>query len=300
VTDQQDRGQTVVVGIDGSLSALRAVRWAAAEASRRQVPLRVVTAFEWRQDHPVGEIGLGKSYRGIMLDQARRFLGEAVEVAERAVDGPAVEQQLVVGFPIPVLTAESTRAQLVVIGDRGLGGVTGLLLGSVAVALAGHAASPVVVVRGDDEDPDASAPVVVGVDGSPVSEPAVAFAYEAAATRGGQLVAVHTWRAPFVDPLRVAEALDFDAIEADEREVLAGQLAGWTMKYPNVRVQGVVLHDRAANALVDHSRSAQLVVVGSRGRGGFTGLLLGSVSHAVLHRAHCPVAVVRPDLGLAG
>jgi nucleotide-binding universal stress UspA family protein len=292
VTDQQDHGRTVVVGIDGSESALRAVRWAAAEASRRQVPLRVVTAFEWRQDHPVGEVGLGKSYRGIMLEQARRFLGEAVEVAERVVDGVAVEQQLVVGFPIPVLTAESTRAQLVVIGDRGLGGVTGLLLGSVAVALAGHAASPVVVVRGDDEDPDASAPVVIGVDGSPVSEPAVAFAYAAAAARAVSLVAVHAWPALLIDPL-IARGLDFGVIEADERRVLAEQLARWTETHPAVPVQRV--GDRAANTLVEHSRSAQLVVVGSRGRGGFTGLLLGSVSHAVLHRAHCPVAVIRPD-----
>jgi nucleotide-binding universal stress UspA family protein len=293
--DQQDRGRTVVVGIDGSESALRAVRWAAAEASRRRVPLRVVTAFEWTHDHRVGEIGLGKSYRDIMLDQARRFLAEAVEVAERAADGLAVEQQLIVGLPIPVLTAESTRAQLVVIGDRGLGGGTGMMLGSVAIALAGHAESPVVVVRGDDEDPDPSAPVVVGVDGSPVSEPAVAFAYEAAAARGVPLVAVHTWPALLVDPL-AARVLDFDAIEADERRVLAG----WTEKYPDVRVQRVVLRDRAANALVEQSRSAQLIVVGSRGRGGFAGLLLGSVSHAVLHRAHCPVAVIRPDAVRAG
>lgn len=185
-------------------------------ASRRRVPLRVVTAFEWTHDHRVGEIGLGKSYRDVMLDHARRFLAEAVEVAERAADGLAVEQQLIVGLPIPVFTAESTRAQLVVIGDRGLGGVTGMMLGSVAIALAGHAESPVVVVRGDDEDPDPSAPVVVGVDGSPVSEPAMAFAYEAAAARGVPLVAVHTWPALLVDPL-AARVLDFDAIEADER-----------------------------------------------------------------------------------
>ena len=209
------------------------------------------------------------------------------------MEGLDVEQQLIVGFPIPVLTAESERAQLVVIGDRGLGGVTGLLLGSVATALAAHAESPVVVVRGDDEDPDPSAPIVVGVDGSPVSEAALAFAFDAAAARGVPLVAVHTWWDVSVDPA-MAPLLDWDAIERDERRLLAERLAGWGEKYPDVRVQRVVLRDRPAHALVEQSRGAQLVVVGSRGRGGFTGLLLGSVSHAVLQRAQCPVAVVRP------
>jgi nucleotide-binding universal stress UspA family protein len=124
--DLQHRGRTVVVGIDGSESALRAVRWAAAEAARRRVPLRVVTAFQWTQDHAVGQIELGRSYRDIMLDESRRLLAEALAVAEGAADGLDVEQQLIAGFPIPVLTAESRRAQLLVIGDRGLGGVTGL------------------------------------------------------------------------------------------------------------------------------------------------------------------------------
>ncbi len=294
--DVQHRGRTVVVGIDGSESALRAVRWAAAEALRRRVPLRVVTAFEWIHDHAAGQLGLGTSHRDIMLNQARRHLVEAAAVAGRAAVGPDVEQQLIVGLPIPVLAAESKRAQLVVIGDRGLGGVTGLLLGSVATALAAHADAPLVVVRGDDEDPDPTAPIVVGVDGSPLSEAALGYAYEAAAARGVPLVAVHTWRELHVDAT-IAPLLDWDAIESDERDVLAEQLAGWSEKYPDVRVQRTVVGDRPAHALVEQSSRAQLVVVGSRGRGGITGMLLGSVSHAVLHRAHCPVAVIRPDTG---
>jgi nucleotide-binding universal stress UspA family protein len=282
----------VVVGIDGSEPALRAVRWAAAEAARRKVPLRVVTAFDWIRNNPIGEIQLGASYRDIMLDQARRNLADAAAFAARAAEGIEVEQQLVVGFPMAVLTAESDLAQLVVIGDRGLGGVTGLLLGSVAAGLGAHAKAPLIVVRGDDADPDPAAPVVVGVDGSPLSEAALAFAYEAAAVRGVPLVAVHTWR-ELVGDLDVAPLLDWEAIEAEEREVLAERLAGWGEKYPDVPVQRILTKDRPAHALVEQSRRAQLVVVGSRGRGGFTGLLLGSVSHAVLHRSHCPVAVVR-------
>jgi len=294
--DLQHRGRTVIVGVDGSESALRAVRWSAAEAARRRVPLRIVTAFGWTQDHAVGQLGLGSSHRDIMLGESRRHLAEAAAVAERAVDGLAVEQQLVIGFPIPVLTAEARRAQLVVIGDRGLGGVTGLLLGSVATALAAHADSPVVVVRGEDGDPDPAAPIAVGVDGSPVSEAALAFAYEAAAARGVPLIAVHTWRDAVVNPT-VAPLLDWEAIEAAEGQVLAERLAGWSEKHPDVPVQRMVPRDRPAHALVELSRRAQLVVVGSRGRGGIAGLLLGSVSHALLHRAHCPVAVVRTDVG---
>lgn len=291
-------GRTVVAGIDGSESALRAVRWAAAEAARRGVPLRVVTAFDWSQNHPIGKIDLGASYRDIMLNQARRNLADAAAAAQRAVRGIEVEQQLVVGFPIAVLTAESERAQLVVIGDRGLGGVTGLLLGSVAAGLGAHAKSPLVVVRGD-RDPDAAAPIVVGVDGSPLSEAALAFAYEAAAARGVPLVAVHTW-SELVGDLDVAPLLGWEAIEAEEAELLAERLAGWREKYPDVPVRRVVTKGRPAHTLVEQSRGAQLVVVGSRGRGSFTGLVLGSVSHAVLYRSHCPVAVVRADASSEG
>ena len=122
--DAQYSGRTVVVGIDGSDSALDAVRWAAAESVRRGVPLRVVTAFDWNQEHPLGQVGLGSDYREIMLTAARRQLAQAVAVAGETA-GVEVEQQLVVGFPIPVLAAESGRAQLVVLGDRWYGGVSG-------------------------------------------------------------------------------------------------------------------------------------------------------------------------------
>jgi len=292
-----DAQSCVVVGVDGSERALRAVRWAAAEAARRHLPLRVVLAFEWPRHHPIGEIDLGESYRDVVRGQARRHLADAAAVAERAVEGVEVEQRLVDGFPTPVLAAESERAQLVVIADRGLGGVSGLLLGSVAAGLGAHARCPLVVVRGVP-DPEPGAPIVVGVDGSPLSEPALAFAYEAAAVRGVALEAVHAWR-EVVGDLDVATLLDWDAVEVEERALLAERLAGWAEKFPDVPVRRVVTRERPAHVLVEQSRGAQLVVVGSRGRGGFTGLVLGSVSHAVLHHAHCPVAVVRSDVRAA-
>jgi nucleotide-binding universal stress UspA family protein len=181
-----------------------------------------------------------------------------------------------------------------VVGSRGLGGVSGLLLGSVAVALAAHASCPMVVVRGEDRPDAADLPVGIGVDGSPTSEAALAFAFEAAAVRGVGLVAVHTWADVEFRP-GMAPLVDWSSIAEDEEVVLAERLAGWSTKYPDVPVRRVVQRDGAATALVELSRDAQLVVVGSRGRGQLSGLLLGSVSHGVLHRSHCPVAVVRPD-----
>ena len=292
----QQAGRPVVAGVDGSESALEAVRWAALEADRRRAPLRLVNAFGWMTSgHHIGDPGLGVDYHEVLLKSARDEVAAAAATAMRAVPGVAIEQDVVSGYPVGVLSAESARAQLVVLGDRGLGGFTGLLIGSVAIALAAHGSCPVVVVRGATYDgpPPLEGPVVVGIDGSPTSEAALAFAYEAAALRRVPLVAIHTWLDLLVDPA-MAPLLDWDAIEADERQLLADRLAGWSEKYPDVPGERLVTRDRPAHTLVEHSERAQLVVVGSRGRGGFSGLMLGSVSHALLHHAKCPVAVVRP------
>ena len=285
---ERDRGRTVVVGVDGSDSALDAVRWAAREADRRHLSLRVVHGFGWPDTRHVGDPGLGVDYREVLQRTAREVLAAATAEAEQAVPGLDVDPQMIVGYPGAVLRSQSAEAQLVVLGDRGLGGFTGLLLGSVAIAVAALAECPVVVVRGPAPAP-AEGPVVVGVDGSPTSEAAVAFAYEAAATRGVPLVAVHTWSDLMVDPT-FAPLVDWDAVKGHEREVLAERLAGWGEKYPDVRVQRVVAHDRPARALLEQAAGAQLVVVGTRGRGGLAGLLLGSVSHSLVHHAPCPVA----------
>jgi nucleotide-binding universal stress UspA family protein len=285
----------VVVGVDGSESALEAVRWAAWEAHRRGVPLRLVSAFGWTAGHHLGDPGLGTDYLAALLQQARDEVAAAAAAAAGVTPELAIEQEVVTGFPVPVLNAEAARAQLVVLGDRGLGGFTGLLAGSVAVALATHASCPVVVVRGPTPaaPPPLEGPVVVGIDGSPTSEAALAFAFEAADLRGVPLLAVHTWTDYQIESTMTA-VLEGDAIDADEHRLLAERLAGWGEKYPGVPVQRLVTRYRPARTLVEQSQHAQLVVVGSRGRGGFAGLLLGSVSHALLHHAGCPVAVVRP------
>jgi nucleotide-binding universal stress UspA family protein len=287
--------RAVVAGVDGSECSLQAVRWAAAEAARRHVPLRLVAAHAWPAGGLIGDPGLGVDYRAVLRDVVLGHLAAAAADALQVAPGLEVEQVEVTGYPVPVLLGDSGSAEMVVLGDRGLGGFTGLLIGSVAVAASAHAACPVVVVRGPEPDgvTPLAEPVVVGVDGSPTSEAAVAFAFEEASLRRVPLVAVHVWRDVLVDAT-MAPLLDWDAIESDEREVLAERLAGWSAKYPDVPVRRSVIRDRPGHALVEESGRAQLVVVGSRGRGGFHGLLLGSVSQALLHHAHCPVAVVRP------
>jgi nucleotide-binding universal stress UspA family protein len=287
------RARTVVVGIDGSQDALEAARWAADEALRRHLALRLVYAFGWTTELMVGHPGLGERRREIMLEHARRDLAAAEKAVLEHAPDLDVASELTVGYPIAVLVAESRRADLVVVGDRGLSRVGGLLLGSVALALAGHGACPVIVVRGATRPSSTTAPVVVGVDGSPASEAALEFAYEQAALRGAPLVAVHTWVDLVADPV-IAPLLDWEAIEVYEQIVLAERLAGWAQKYPDVLVRRVVTRDRPVHALLAEAVGAALVVVGSRGRGGFAGLLLGSVGHALLHRCPCPVAVVRP------
>jgi nucleotide-binding universal stress UspA family protein len=281
---------SVVVGVDGSESSLDAVRLAAREASLRRRPLLAVHAFVWALMRvPVGPHPLGPPDGGLR-NQAERLVSEAVEEARKAAPEVAVTARTVDGTVAPVLLAEARDAYMVVLGDRGLGGFSGLLVGSVAVQVAAHATCPVVVAKGE-RHPDG--PVVVGVDGSAVSDRAVGFAFEEASLRDAPLVAIHSWQLPmpteFGDPLPLG--YDQEIAAAKERALSEG-IAGWGERFPDVAVTRRVHQGRPAEALVDGSDQAQLVVAGARGRGGFTGLLLGSVSQAVLHHARCPVAIV--------
>ena len=190
---------------------------------------------------------------------------------------------------------------MLVVGSRGLGGFTGLLLGSTGIQLATHSVCPVVVVRPPDDAATAGAEagrVVVGVDGSPASEAAVAFAFEQAAWRGVGLTAVMAWDMAYLDvPGRVGSIPEgvLTAGQEAAQASLGESLAGWREPYPDIDVRARTDMGNAARVLLDASPGACLLVMGSRGRGGFGSLLLGSVSHAVLHHAHCPVAVVRPS-----
>ena len=282
----------ILVGIDGSSSALAAARWAAREAVVRRAPIRLVYAFGWMPVHDADDpVQIVPDARDSLRRTAEeRLAAAAAQVGEVAPD-VAVSQEVTTGMAAALLVSLSGEAQLAVVGHRGLGGFAGLVIGSVSAALAAHAACPVVVVRGPDA-PRQDGPVVVGLDGSPQSEAALAFAVEAAVARRVPLRAVRAWLDPAV-PYVVTGPADWDEEVKRQQGLLSEQLVGWCEKYPELRVEPVLVQDRPAHALAQSTGDAQLVVVGSRGRGGLTGMLLGSVSQAMLQHAECPVAVVR-------
>lgn len=285
----------VVVGVDGSNSALRAVEWAAGEAARCSAPLRVVGAFAFPAGRPGRGPGLGEDYRATMSAAAHEHLMRAAARSGSTAPGTVVEQQVRTGPPVEVLIEESSGARLLVVGHLGGGGLSGLLMGSVGLAVAARAACPVVVVRGEQTAGDPSAPVVVGVDGSPISGAVLAFAAEAAVQRGAPLVVVHTWFDGMLDPMVPQTA--WAPIEADEQQHLDALVTDCIREHSGLQAQAVVAPDRPARVLSRWSVGAQLVVVGSRGRGAVAGTLLGSVSQQLLQHAGCPVAVVPPAVG---
>lgn len=228
-------------------------------------------------------------------DEGRQIVANAVKLAKEAVGADrklSVKSELVFSTPVSTMVEISNEAEMVVLGSSGRGALARGLLGSVSSSLVRRAGCPVAVIHSDDAvipDPQ-HAPVLVGIDGSPVSELATAVAFDEASRRGVELIAVHAW-----SDVEVVElpGLDFSAVQQEAELSLAERLAGWQERYPDVPVSRVVVCDRPARKLVQKSASAQLVVVGSHGRGGLTGMLLGSVSNAVLHAARVPVIVAR-------
>jgi nucleotide-binding universal stress UspA family protein len=289
----------VVVGVDGSQSALHAVRWAAREALRRNAPLRLVHVCHLAPVRHPTQLPPPPRFHTALLEQGRHWLNEATQVARRAAPDGVVIADLHDGVTGEVLVTESKAAQLVVLGSRGLGGVGSLLLGSVAVTVSAHAHCPVVVTHsaGANHAPPESGHIVVGVDGSELSDAAMTFACEAAEARGVPLLVVHTWFDIDVSPTWAAlpSTIDWRWLRAEEERQLAERIGPWRAKFPHVDMQPLAMRARPAHALLEHAAGAQLVVVGSRGRGALAGLGLGSVSQAVLHHAECPVAVVRTD-----
>jgi nucleotide-binding universal stress UspA family protein len=283
----------IVVGVDGSPSALQAVRWAAEEAVRRGLPLRLVTVYSTPIGLPGGIVEPAVVEQALQ-EQGKRWLHEAQGIAHEVSSELGNDLALMAAAVVPALVHESVNASMLVLGTRGLGGFAGLLIGSTAVLLAGRAHCPMVVVRGDES---AKGPVVVGVDGTPTSEEAVAFAFAEASVHGADLVAVHAWADPVVDTVLLGhgEPLDFEPAQQRAYETLGERLAGWQEKYPDVHVVREVVRDHPSRALLRHADDARLVVVGTRGRGGFQGLVLGSTGQHLLHHAPCPVVVVRTE-----
>ncbi|MFE7761037.1 universal stress protein [Streptomyces sp. NPDC057438] len=286
----------VIVGVDGSASSIGAVEAAAREAHLRGAGLRIVHAFGHGPGHlPTGGPPWNPADHGLE-PMVRGALARAEERAHAIAPDIEITRSVVAGDALEVLEIESRSALLAVVGSRGLGSFAGLLLGSTAVHLAAHGRCPLMVVRGR---PDPAGPVVLAVDGSEAGEAAVEFAFAEAALRKVPLVAVHVWNTWSErayegpgDPLTAVVA-DADRLREAEQHLLDETVASWQKAHPQVVVERRLVRSRIRPALIDASRGAQLVVAGARGRGGFTGLLLGSVSQALLHHAHCPVTVVR-------
>lgn len=291
----------ITVGVDGSAGSTAAVTWAAELASRRHLQLKIV--------HGLQVAGL--YYGGGMTGIGAATLFEAVQkdgeraIADARALAASIDKDLVIVTdlpndpPVPMLIDESRHARMLVVGRTGTGGFTGMLVGGTAATVAAHAHCPVAVVRGrhDSTAVPGAGPVAVGVDGSPNSEQAIAVAFEEASLRGVPLVAVHAWNdITYEDTRGTARILTQpESLEEGEDRLLTERLAGWPEKYPDVEIRRVLVRDRPRHALLGISTEAQLVVVGSRGRGGFTGMLLGSTSQALVQHAQCPVLVVRPE-----
>jgi nucleotide-binding universal stress UspA family protein len=270
----------IVVGIDGSEGSARALRWAANESERHRLPLTVVHVCSWALNevplpHPVVEDGHRRAQELI----------ERMTADLRAQRRHApVESRVVNDHAVPGLVAFSEAADMIVVGSHGGHSVLGMPIGSVANGVAAHAACPTVVVRPQCIT-NADARVIVGVDGSPANQAAVAFAFQEALAHGTTLQAILCWR---------GERGALQTETAAEAQ-LAEALAPWQEKYPNVDVMAHVSLRAARPGLIGASRDASLMIVGSRGYGGFRGLLMGSVSSALVQHADCPVAVVRSE-----
>jgi len=283
----------IVVGIDGSATSNAAIRWAAHEAGMHNVPLRLVHIAPAPSITNV-MVPVPTEFEEWQVTQARQVVREATElVAQVAAETGApvriADTDIYHATPVPTLIDLSKGADMIVVGSRGMGAFRRGLLGSISTGLLHHSHCPVAVIH-DGPTPPSHLPVVVGIDGSPASVEATATAFAHASRRGVDLVAVHAWSD---DSLFAVPGVDWAAVAVGEEEALAERLAGMSEDYPDVTVHRVVVRDQPARYLAEQAQSAQLLVVGSHGRGGFAGMLLGSVSTTLAHTVTTPMIVAR-------
>ncbi len=276
----------IVVATDGSATGTAAVEWAAQDAARRDAELRILHVLE-----PFPE---GLEIPADHVDRVRAGGEDVLERAVQVVDAVAPELRVTAdlrtGPVAETILEEVGEVDEVVLGSRGLGGFSSLMVGSVSLKVAGHTSAPVVVVRKTPEQQHGV--IAVGYDESKTARRALEYAFEQAAASGARVRVLAVWSTPVLTGYEYANtAVAADMLES-QREGLRDELAGWRETYPGVEVEADVHVGHPVSILTDASRRADLVVVGSRGRGKLRSALLGSVSHGVLHHAHCPVAVV--------
>jgi nucleotide-binding universal stress UspA family protein len=288
----------IVVGYDGSDHSEAALKWAAAEAERRGRPLTVLHVLDYLGwiPSPMGPFG----WPEVEDERVVRIAQSGADRARRMADLIDVSAITRVAQVPGTLIEFSRDAELLVVGTRGHGELAGAVLGSVAFAVSAHAQCPVVVVRGEAALPGPGRPVVVGVDGSARSDEAVRYAADVAAAARAPLTVVSAYRTLTSEawaeayPYLEAEGRpEFDTA-ARRSAATAASTGARTARdaYPGLDITERVVEGLPATVLANAADRAGLLVVGSRGHGGFTGLVLGSVSHALIHCAPCPVTVI--------
>lgn len=283
----------VVVGIDGSDSALQAARWAGAVAAACGAPLHIVHAMpSMGRNLTQTAAAIQAAIMSYQRDSALIFLRAATDAVHEDLPELTVTSDAGETSVDQVLIALSRTARLIVLGGKDVTGAAALILGSTTLRVATEAVCPVVAFRGDDVALS-DKPIVVGVDDTAPGG-VLAAAFEFAAAVKVKLIVVRSWttRAP-VDDVTIPFLIDWDALEAAEWAALTDLVDGWRKRYPDVEAECLVETMSPARALLSHAAGAQLVVVGSRGRNALAGLLLGSTSMNLLHHSQVPVMVTR-------
>ncbi|MGC0400495.1 nucleotide-binding universal stress UspA family protein [Streptomyces sp. SAI-126] len=299
--------RNVTVGLDGSPESRAAAEWAAREAKLRGLPLRLVHVWE-----PLPEPMAQAPLLGAETQQhwSERIPRETAEGLRLRHPGVHVDREQISGRPMDALAETSKDAELLVLGSRGLSGIGGFLVGSVGMAVIAHTDTPVVLVRSGEQAADehekdpagipsaatAYRPVVLGLDTDHPDDTVIAFAFDEAARRQTSLRVVHSWILPpyYVSSLPAAPEIGVE-LGRQDAAALAKVLSPWRQKYPDVEVVEESRLGSPANHVIDASREASLVVVGRRIRRSPIGAHIGPVTHAVLHHATAPVAVVAHD-----
>jgi len=283
----------IVVGVDAAAPSRTALRWASLEAARRDAELVVLLAYHWRV--PGASTMMSPELERAAQDQAELVVAEAVAEARAIAPNIPVRGQAVLDGAATALINAGRNGALVVVGSRGHHGFGAALLGSVSQQVALHAQGPVVVVRGKAEP--AEGPVVVGFDGSSGADEALRTAFDEASLRDHRLTVVQalTTTMPSMPVTLPPLTYNRETIRMAAQSDLEHALAPWKAKYPEITVAARVALGNPSRALIAASQGAQLIVVGTRGHGGFAGLLLGSVGLHLLHHAECPLLVARPQ-----
>ncbi|MGW7127957.1 universal stress protein [Streptomyces bobili] len=283
----------LVVGVDGSDSSLAAVEWAVDEAARHRLPLRLVYASLWERYEGVAPSGgVEPASEEVLADD---LVGSAAERARRRNPEVKVSAEVVPQEAASALLSEGHNASALVTGSRGRGQLTGLLLGSVSLAVAARAHCPVIVVRGDKASlAGTHERILLGAGDSATDGEAVRFAFREAEARGCTLDVVRAWRCPAHDtadhPLLAGEPAHYHEEQASA--ALDALLHDPMADHPGVRVRRHTVEGPARKVLLDRSAAADLLVIGAQRRHGTFGLQLGRVAHTLLHHAECPVAIV--------